>query len=148
MTVHALTYETERLSIGPWHTWADRVPDMQLGEIVRTTLTDAVTAPLPPSWQGDYDEARATAWIEARDAECVSLLAIQRDTQAPVGLVLLFAESTTELRLGYLLREDAWGRGYASELIAGLVEACAAAGVQRIQGGVAVDNAASARVLE
>ena len=68
--------------------------------------------------------------------------------------VLLFlaewaASSAVEIRVGYLLAEPYWGRGFASELIAGLVAWCRQQpSVEFLAGGVAADNPASARVLE
>jgi GNAT superfamily N-acetyltransferase len=54
-----------------------------------------------------------------------------------------------ELHVGYLLREESWGKGYATELVTGLVSALAGSGPLRLLGGVAKDNnPASARVLQ
>ncbi len=55
--------------------------------------------------------------------------------------------SVLGVRLGYLLAERGWGRGMASELVAGFVGWCRENGVVSISGGVAIDNPASARVL-
>ena len=53
-----------------------------------------------------------------------------------------------EVRLGYLLAEDAWGQGYASELVEAFVGWCRQhPPIASIVGGVARDNVASARVL-
>ena len=53
-----------------------------------------------------------------------------------------------EVRLGYLLAEDAWGQGYASELVEGFVRWCRQhPPIASIAGGVARDNVASVRVL-
>lgn len=53
-----------------------------------------------------------------------------------------------DLRLGYVIAESSWGKGIATELVAGLVEwAVASTGIVSISGGVAPGNLASARVL-
>ena len=54
-----------------------------------------------------------------------------------------------EVRLGYLLAEDAWGQGIASELVSGFVGWCREqTSVSSIAGGVALDNPASRRVMQ
>jgi RimJ/RimL family protein N-acetyltransferase len=146
MVVEACAFATERLVVEDWHrTGADT-----LARFVEALLTPAVTRSLPPDWQGEYDFERATRWIEDRDTEGTTLLA--SEAGVPVGLVLLHEEPVSDgviVRLGYLLAEDAWGRGLGSELIAGLVRWCRARrSLRALVGGVVVDNVASVRVLE
>ncbi len=51
--------------------------------------------------------------------------------------------------IGYVLRRDAWGRGYATEAAAGLLEfGLRVLGLHRVWATCHVDNAGSARVLE
>ena len=146
-------YETTRLSIGGWH-GMQLPPSVDLPGVVCKVLTDAVTRSLPPSWHGPYSRARARAWIDERDAESATLLALDRASGEPVGFVILSEHSVgdehdrVDLRLGYLLAESAWGRGLASELVEGLVRWCRSQpSILSITGGVAGDNIASARVL-
>ena len=55
----------------------------------------------------------------------------------------------TDVRLGYLLSEAAWGKGLASEMVNGFVCWCLKeTSISSITGGVALDNPASKRVLE
>jgi RimJ/RimL family protein N-acetyltransferase len=140
-------FETERLTVAPWHS----IPRAQLASHVAALLTPAVTRPLPPPWQGPYDLERAQRWIDERDAESSVLLVSTRADATPVGLIILSSPqpSDTELRLGYLLAEGAWGRGLGSELIAGLVQWCGAQpDISSLAGGVEASNPASKRVLE
>ena len=63
--------------------------------------------------------------------------------------MMLFESPQTDVRLGYLLAEQAWGRGLASELVGGFVcwyEANPA--IRHLVAGVDQDNVASVRVLE
>ncbi|MEM7377457.1 MAG: GNAT family N-acetyltransferase [Pseudomonadota bacterium] len=143
-----LAFATARLTVGPWRDLAKAALNRPLNAIVAETLTARVTAALPPGWQGGYDLARADRWIGERERECTCLLGVDRERAQSVALVLLFPESTQSLRLGYLLHERSWGQGYATELIGGLIAACPDAGIDRVSGGVAPENAASARVLE
>lgn len=155
MVCEAAAFETERLSVCEWRAGADRAPsNRDLPGVVAAMMTEPVTRSLPPQWQGAYDEQRATEWIAARNLEGPTLLVADRSSGEALGLVILFEiescdTSSVDVRLGYLLAESAWGRGLASELIAGLVEWCRAAGrVRSLTGGVATDNPASMRVLE
>ncbi len=54
-----------------------------------------------------------------------------------------------ELRLGYIVAEDMWGRGIASEIVDGFVSWCRGEdAILSIAAGVGNDNPASKRVLE
>jgi len=126
-----------------------------LGQVVSAMLTDAVTTSLPTAWQGHYSVARVRQWIEERDNEGTTLLVVDKSTKMPVGLMILFetdaenGDSGVEVRLGYLLSESEWGKGFASELVKGFVGWCRdQPSILSIAGGVARDNPASRRVLE
>ncbi len=123
-----------------------------LARVVEAMLTPAVTAHLPPAWQGPFDSDRAARWIRERDAEGRVLLVVEQESGSPVGLVMLHhadsSDPAAEVRLGYLLAESSWGRGYATELIRGLTEWAGRVGVRSVVGGVSRENHASIRVLE
>jgi len=63
------------------------------------------------------------------------------------GLRIRSAEHL-EADIGYTLRRDAWGRGYATEAAGALVELGLRLGMHRIWATCHVDNVRSARVLE
>lgn len=66
----------------------------------------------------------------------------------PIGNVALGLASHRSASLGYALRRDAWGLGYAGELVGLLRDfAFGPLGLHRLEARVAVDNAASVRVL-
>ena len=121
--------------------------------MIRDMLSPRVTASLPEEWQGSYTEWRAQAWIRERDVEGATLLVVAKESRSPVGLILLHestgAESgTPQLRLGYLLNESEWGKGFASELVQGLVGWARERSYGSIVGGVGANNIGSRRVLE
>ena len=127
----------------------------ELEDVITALLTEPVTRSLPPAWQGAYTTEWARRWIEERDTEGPTLLVTHRADRRPAGLVILFEEAATgkadviDVRLGYLLAEDTWGQGLASELLAGLVGWCRRQpALASLTGDVAQDNPASARVLE
>lgn len=56
---------------------------------------------------------------------------------------------TPELAVtGYILAQDAWGRGYATEALQAMVELAARLGVKRLEAVCHVEHRASAHVLE
>lgn len=147
-----IAFETPRLEVHGWH--SGRNGGSALGAVVQELLTPAVTAALPPSWQGPYDLERAQDWIVERDQESTVLLVTSRSNNEPFGLVIVFEAPSAEephsmeLRLGYLLAESAWGDGFGSELVGGFVQWCRSHPLIRsIVAGVALSNDASARVL-
>lgn len=147
------SFETTRLLVKEWHSFSgESFQSQNLAGIVKDILTPNVTQSLPPAWQGDYTIDRARDWIMERDAEGVTLLIVEKAFMKPLGLVILYdmaaEETLAELRLGYLLKESAWGKGIGSDLIYGLVDFCQNQQVSSITGGVAKDNLASKRVLE
>ncbi|MBT8338112.1 MAG: GNAT family N-acetyltransferase [Gemmatimonadetes bacterium] len=147
------SFETPRLRAAPWPSGSHRLESQGLPSVVADLLTPAVTAPLPEPWHGPYSAARAAEWIHDRDAEGTTLLVVDRTTDEPVGLVFLHDSSDldhprSELRLGYLVAESRWGRGFATELVRGLVAWARSSPYLRVVAGVASNNAASRRVLE
>lgn len=146
-------FSTDRLVVDEWHRQATRF-DLDLANVVGELLTAATTPELPPEWRGDFDAERAERWVEARDIESPTLLAVEFGTSRVVGLLIVF-EATDEsvsrgvdVRLGYVLAESAWGQGLATELVGGLVEwSRSEPSIRTISAGVAPTNEASARVL-
>ena len=151
---HTCFYETERMEIAGWHSFPASTYDPErLPVDVAGILTERVTASLPPQWHGDYSLSRAASWIAERDAEGTTLLALDKKTSQAIGFMILFetnsVEAQVELRLGYLLAESSWGRGFATEMLSGLIQWCRTqSSIRSIVGGVARDNPASRRVLE
>ncbi len=60
----------------------------------------------------------------------------------------LSRNTVPNIQLGYLIAENAWGNGYASELLDGLIEALALGPAIPLVAGIGRDNPASARVLQ
>ena len=144
---------TPRLVAGDWHELADRL-GLDLAVVVERILTPTTTSELPPSWQGTYDKERVAAWIDDRDWESPTLLAVERRTVEAVGLVILFESDSdthigqSDVRAGYILAESAWGQGFASELVGALVAwGRSQPSIGSMSAGVDEGNHASTRVL-
>jgi RimJ/RimL family protein N-acetyltransferase len=79
------------------------------------------------------------------------LAAVQRESGSVVGWFQFEegSERAGELELGYRLRPDVWGRGYATEGAAALLrEAFARPGVTRVYAHALLSNPGSIRVME
>jgi ribosomal-protein-alanine N-acetyltransferase len=139
-------FATPRLQVEPWG-----CPDQpDLAHLAAEILSPAVTTALPPGWCVHHDLDRAEAWVRERQAEGIALFLADRTSGDALGFLFLFEDPSRDaptLRLGYLLRESAWGRGLASELLEGLITWCRRHGVRALIGGVEPGNLASARVL-
>ncbi len=142
-------FMTDRLRVDPWHA---AETEFDLAEVVAGMLTETTTTALPEAWRGGFSVARASDWISERDVESPTLLATEASSSRAVGLIIIYGEpldqSTMDVRIGYLIAEDAWGKGLATELVAGLAGwARTQPSVRTLTGGVDAANEASARVL-
>lgn len=147
------TYSTDRLLVKEWHSFtSDDWQEQDLAVIVKSILTPQVTFSLPPSWQGSYTLERALAWIAERDNEGITLLAVEKSSVNAVGIIILFESAKdkygSDMRLGYMLAESSWGKGFASELVNGFIIWCQDNNIKSVTAGVEKDNIASKRVLE
>ena len=118
-----------------------------------SALTADVTRDLPPSWQGGVPLESAPEWIAAREREGQMFLVRAKTDGEPVGFFMFFPGEATqhrgEVRVGYVLAETAWGRGYATELLRGFLRRWDEKGVTaELLAGVTARNTASRRVLE
>ena len=107
-------------------------------------LTPPVLRHLPPPLQQTDDIG---AWIDLRHAEA-SIFLVQTNDARLIGLLILadMGGTPASIHVGYLFGEAHWGRGYATELLRGLVASVTPP--VRLVAGVAPENRASVRVLE
>ena len=103
-------------------------------------------------WQGHYDKRRTKAWIQELDSDAKGLLAVEKETNQPIGIINFFRVGDrsrgTYFRLGYLLPKVMWNNGFATELVEGFIHWCKENNISTVLAGVAPDNIASIRVLE
>ena len=122
-----------------------------LEDALTTILTPAVLAHLPPSLHLGAGKNAIDAWISARAAESHVFVVQLRGSSEIIGLLIMVElpaeKDVRTLHLGYLLGESAWGKGFATELVSGLVSSARFEDNTQIIGGVDKNNGASARVL-
>ncbi|MFU1682360.1 GNAT family N-acetyltransferase [Phaeobacter piscinae] len=150
----AKRFETVRMQVKSWsETISSHTQRSALVEELRDVLTPVVLRHLPKSLQMSKTHPAIDEWITSRSAESNVMLVRDRASDRLLGLLILAecseSEFLTTVHLGYLFSEEAWGKGYATELIAGLVTWCKDEG-QSVQlfGGVENGNTASSRVLQ
>jgi ribosomal-protein-alanine N-acetyltransferase len=92
-------------------------------------------------------------FISFSDAEwkrwgCGPYLVFSRDDRLLLGSTGLAFESADVASTGYLLARDAWGRGYATEILNAMSDLARTLEVRRLYAVCHVDNRASQRVME
>jgi RimJ/RimL family protein N-acetyltransferase len=150
MICKSSSFVTGRLIVGEWRSLSVSGKDMAIA--VSTILTPRVNQALPEAWRGEYSEARAAKWLDDLDQEATILLVLDCTTKNAIGLVVLFESDEEQpghnVRIGYMLAENVWGKGYATELLQGFIGWCRTTEISSIIGGVERDNTASQRVME
>lgn len=147
------SFSTDRLSV---RSWAPDLTDPQarseLEAALKEVLTSDVLRHLPEPIQLSQTPSAVSDWVSARAAESDVFLVSDAETEVLVGLLILAFDAgdpdQSICHVGYLLAESAWGRGYATELVTGLIEVLQRNGPMTIIGGVGKENVGSARVLE
>lgn len=146
-------FTTNRLTVKEWHSFEPtELHEPELVNIVEEMLVPDVTERFPVMWRGNYDKRRAKFWIQERDSESKTLLAVEKETKKALGYLSFFREGDrsrgTYLRLGYLVSKVMWNNGLATELVEGFIHWCKENNVSTILARVDPDNRASIRVLE
>jgi RimJ/RimL family protein N-acetyltransferase len=98
-----------------------------------------------------YSMRDAEAFLASpRDPILPSLLIFERGDGAPqlVGACGLGRRPSGAVEMGYWIATTYWGRGYATEACAALIEIARTLGLASVEGSHFLDNPASARVLE
>lgn len=141
-------FKTRRLKVNSWAPSLDHPAHRATlkREVVRI-LTPNVLAPLPDPLKLPQGTGNISAWIEARAGETDVYCVRDLDCDELVGLLILAPEGATALRLGYLLADPVWGRGYGTELVRGLLDAVPKGQGITVLAGVHAENAASCGVL-
>ena len=98
-----------------------------------------------------YSLRDAEAFLASpRDPILPSLLIFERGAGAPqlVGSCGLGRRPSGAVEMGYWIARPFWGRGFATEACAALIDIARALGLRQLEASHFIDNPASARVLE
>lgn len=141
---------------------ADRIETERL--VLRRPVPDDAHA-IFDRYASDPEVTRYLAWprhISVEDAEvflgysnsewrqwgCGPYLVHSREDGRLLGSTGLAFESRYVASTGYVLARDAWGRGYATELLRTMIDVARGMGLRRVYAICHVDHLASARVME
>jgi len=96
----------------------------------------------------DAEVFLAYSHAEWRQWGCGPYLAFARADGRLLGSTGLAFESRYVASTGYVLARDAWGAGYATEMLGAMIHVARGLGLRRVYGICHVDHVASARVME
>jgi RimJ/RimL family protein N-acetyltransferase len=134
---------TPRLLLRPG--FPEDAPALAVAIADEAIVRNLATAPWP------YRMRDAEAFLaRPRDPVLPSLLIFERTGGAPqlIGSCGLGRRPSGSVELGYWIATPFWGRGFATEACAALVDIARTLGLARLEGSHFVDNPASGRVLE
>lgn len=142
-------FTTRRLRVVGWHSLlADADSRAALEQDLAHVLTPNVLAPLPERLHLPRGAGQIAAWVRAREAESDVFSVLDIATGVLLGLLILaFEDEPKTVHLGYMLADPVWGRGYATELIRGLLTVLPQGQGITVLAGVGFDNPASSGVL-
>lgn len=141
-----LNYKTSRLSIVEYCADAS---DNETVVAVIALLTPNVTAYLPPYFSHIDSMSSAKKWIEKMLFESRLLVVKLTDTNTIIGFIFISHDHSEDAHIGYLLGEVYWGKGYASELLKGLIDLMTHQNkINRLIAGVATTNVSSCKLLK
>jgi [ribosomal protein S5]-alanine N-acetyltransferase len=144
---HFVPLQSERIALR-------LVQDSDLADLLIVHSQDDVTRYLPyKTWNAMTD---ARAWYERamkRHAEssALQLAVLERGSGQTIGTCMLFGfdETSGLAEIGYVLGRAHWGRGYAREALAMLLNyAFGAMGLRRIEANIDARNTASVVLIE
>ncbi|MCW8878640.1 MAG: GNAT family N-acetyltransferase [Kangiellaceae bacterium] len=111
-------------------------------------LSSVVVEHLPPHFHGINSKADAQAWFERMTSGSQLLFVEENDSNTAIGFLFISVEGGSEVHIGYLLGENYWGQGFASELLQGFIkQAEQTESWAKLIGGVERANNASSKLL-
>ncbi|WP_394204241.1 GNAT family N-acetyltransferase [Shewanella waksmanii] len=141
-------FTTERLIVSGVDMAAAHLQNYTLLEEVITLLTPAVVAPLPAYFQGINDIDAAKDWLVKITDDSELLLVRCRQSHQLLGLVFIHFDCQLA-HIGYLIRQQNWRQGLASELLSELIiQMRTVENLTCLMAGVSADNRSSMHLLQ
>ncbi|HHX8340933.1 TPA: GNAT family N-acetyltransferase [Vibrio alginolyticus] len=144
----AILFESQRLTVVEITEKFDLSKHSYLLERIPQILTPAVVVNLPPYFHDIGSSEQARIWLERMLLES-RLLQVEAEDHELIGFLFAYVENDEYAHVGYLLAEECWGRGLASELLQGFIhEVEKSESWLKLIGGVDQSNIASAKLLK
>ncbi|PKG37245.1 GNAT family N-acetyltransferase [Psychromonas sp. Urea-02u-13] len=139
------TYQTSRLSVVEVFR-GTRETDILVS--ITKLLTPKVVESLPQYFRNINSISDAECWLKKMLPESRLFVVRHTGNNMIIGFVFVFVESNTDAHVGYLLGEPYWGKGYATELLKGLIDFINNENkINLLIAGVATNNIVSSRLL-
>ncbi|HCE2343325.1 TPA: GNAT family N-acetyltransferase [Vibrio parahaemolyticus] len=144
----AISFKSQRLTVVEITGGFALSEHSYLLERIPQILTSAVVENLPPYFHGIASSEQARIWLERMLLES-RLLQVEAENHELIGFLFAYVESDNYAHIGYLLAEEYWGQGLASELLQGFIdEVVKSESWVKLIGGVDQSNTASAKLLK
>ncbi|MEZ8826099.1 GNAT family N-acetyltransferase [Vibrio amylolyticus] len=144
----ALSFESSRLKMFEISGDISLPERAALFERIPEILTPPVVENLPPYFHGIDSREDAQVWLERMLSES-RLFLVKSAEGTLIGFLFAFVENGRDAHIGYLLAEEYWGKGLASELLKVFIEAVSKTeSWAKLIGGVDQTNVASANLLK
>ncbi len=142
-------YLTARLTVREVFSNVDGNDREVLLSRVEALFNPAVVQHLPPAFHIVNSRQTAELWFEGMINESRVFVAFETRSETVIGLLFVHVDIDRQAHIGYLLEEDYWGRGLASELLTGFITfASKQADWKGLIGGVEKANTASSHLLQ
>ncbi|MDC5852393.1 GNAT family N-acetyltransferase [Vibrio europaeus] len=143
-----MSFESQRLAVVEITGELDLSKHSYLLERIPQILTPVVVENLPPYFHGIGSYEQARIWLERMLLES-RLLQVEAEEHELIGFLFAYVENDEYAHIGYLLAEEYWGQGLASELLQGFIhEVEKSESWLKLVGGVDQSNVASAKLLK
>lgn len=111
-------------------------------------LTPSVVKDLPPYFNNVLTLSDAKAWVDKMACESQFLTVTFAEKPELIGFIFIYKGENSEAHIGYLLKEDYWGKGLAKELLSEFICWCKTqTNCSKLVGGVSKDNLVSSNLL-
>ncbi|RDE19675.1 N-acetyltransferase [Motiliproteus coralliicola] len=143
-----LSFASSRLSVSELTGSLTSCKHTSLLERIPKILTPPVVENLPPYFHGIDSKELAEIWLDRMLSES-RLFLVTSVEGTLIGFLFASVENDTDAHIGYLLAEDYWGKGLASELLTGFIgEISNNESWVKLIAGVEESNVASANLLK
>jgi len=143
-----LLFQTARLTVKEADLELSLSERSALHQRIPQILTPAVVENLPPYFHGIDSCHLAQQWLERMLAES-RLFLVSSEDGTLMGLLFACVDNDNDAHIGYLLAQEFWGKGFASELLQGFIsEVSNSENWSKLIGGVDQTNIASAKLLK
>tara|TARA_R110002111_G_scaffold29064_1_gene61305 strand:+ start:501 stop:1004 length:504 start_codon:yes stop_codon:yes gene_type:complete len=138
-------YQTSRLSVA--EVFSSTQENETLVSIIEI-LTPKVVENLPAYFQNINSISDAHTWFQKMVTDSRLFMVNSTDTNTIIGLVFVYVGNDKNAHIGYLLGESNWGKGYATELLIGLIDFIKQENkIKRLIAGVTAKNIVSSKLL-